>query len=209
MVEHSGVKWTGPKTKWVMIKGLNRVMFFVGMDFDGDAVFYDGDGDYQPWLEKWKDEFIELPDCTGFDYVPEPEPVYPAWCLPKEGGELSGYRKQVAYYRYDSKNSGMTVHKDGTSFRWNDGRDFTDYARRVVTQQEAEERVEVPNVEQHKATSRTIGSDGNDERDAAAEKEFVTFFEVVREGALGREVVFVEHPGGLWHTGQTRNMRVK
>lgn len=207
MVKHSGVKWQGPKTKWVMVKSAGRrILFFVGLDHEKEAVFIDEDNDFC-WLNESQAE--ELPDCTGFDYVPEPEPVYPAWCLPKEGGELSGYRKQVAYYRYDSKNSGMTVHKDGTSFRWNEGRDFTDYARRVVTQQEAEERVEVPNVEQHKATSRTIGSDGNDERETADKMEWITMFEIVREGALGREVVWVEHPGGLWKTGQTRFLRVK
>ena len=207
MVKHSGVKWQGPKTKWVMVKSAGRrILLFVGLDHEKEAVFIDEDNDFC-WLNESQAE--ELPDCTGFDYVPEPEPVYPAWCLPKEGGELSGYRKQVAYYRYDSKNSGMTVHKDGTSFRWNEGRDFTDYARRVVTQQEAEERVEVPNVEQHKATSRTIGSDGNDERETADKMEWITMFEIVREGALGREVVWVEHPGGLWKTGQTRFLRVK
>lgn len=207
MVEHTSVKWSGPKTKWVMVKSAGRrILFFVGMDHENEAVFIDEDNDFC-WLNESQAE--ELPDCTGFDYVPETEPVYPAWCVPPDGGELSaGYRKQVAYYRYDSKNSGMTVHKDGTSFMWNEGRDFTDYARRVVTRKEAEECVELPNVEQHKATSRTIGADGNDEREAAA-KEFVTFHEVVREGALGREVVYVEYPGGLWKTGQTRNLRVQ
>lgn len=203
MVEHSGVN--KPKAgQWWQYNGVR--VFVVGLKLNGHAVCEYRDGALATLVvgDSWK----HIPDCTGFDYVLEPEPVYPAWCLPPEGGELSGYRNQVAYYRYDSKNSGMTVHKDGTSFRWNEGRDFTDYARRVVTRKEAEERVELPNVEQHKATSRTIGSDGNDEREAAA-KEFVTFHEVVREGALGREVVYVEHPGGLWKTGQTRNLRVQ
>lgn len=64
---------------------------------------------------------------------------------------------------------------------------------------------------QVKPTSRTIGADGNDERDASklSGPKWITMLEVVREGALGREVVWVEHPGGLWQTGQTRSMRVQ
>ena len=284
MVEHTGVKWQGPKTKWVMVRcASRRILFFVGLDHEKEAVFIDEDNDFC-WLNE--NQVDELPDCTGFDYVPEPEPTYPIWCVPPVGGEVtSGYRKVVAYYRYDSKNSGVTVHKDGSSFQWNEGSDLKPSGRRVVTQQEAKKQVcdpeewvtqdRVPDrpgidqwrrvytsavyantdwqysaygelrfmhgdtaettegvfevrcklkdypkevttdscvkQDQHKPTSRTIGADGNDEREAAKRSgpEWITMFEIVREGALGREVVWVEHPGGLWQTGQTRFLRVK
>ena len=87
------------------------------------------------------DWWQHLPDCKGFDWKPEPEIVYPVWCVPTTQNALSlKDRKAVACFRYDTKESGKTFHCDGTSFEWNAGwLDTT--TMRVVSKEEALARI--------------------------------------------------------------------
>ncbi len=63
------------------------------------------------------DWWQHLPDCDSWTWQPE---VWPKWYVPKHDGQKTGYRKLVAYYRCDAKNSGITVHTDGSQFTWED-----------------------------------------------------------------------------------------
>lgn len=97
-----------------------------------------------PRCGKWYgvNRFVRrLPDDAGFDWKPEPEVVFPVWKAPNPDGLISvGYKKQLAYFRYDDAESGETFHKDGTSFRFSSG--CLNHSHLItVTQAEAEARV--------------------------------------------------------------------
>lgn len=84
-----------------------------------------------------------LPDDAGFDYKPEPEVVFPQYCIPIAGGITTCHNKQVAFWTFDDNEHGRTFHTDGTSFPFGSG-NFKDDRKRAVTKTEAEARLNKP-----------------------------------------------------------------
>jgi hypothetical protein len=102
---------------------------------DGDVVveWSDDRGNY--FLEDTFDNMDHLPDCTGWDWVPE------TW--PKYYDTLDGPTTSVAYVRRESSGSKTIVQKDGTEvpgFGW----EALDDQRAELTEAEAKARLTVP-----------------------------------------------------------------
>lgn len=96
-----------------------------------------------PSCGKWYgvNRFVRrLPDDAGFDWKPEPEIVFPQYCIPGEGGIKTCHNKQVAFWKFDDNENGRTFHTDGTWFPFGSG-NFKDDKKRAVTQEEALARI--------------------------------------------------------------------
>jgi hypothetical protein len=101
------------------VRGRDRAALKVIGHFDGDCVVRKRDGTISTFnAENWKSEdWQHLPECTGFDWVPE---TWPKWIInPK------GFSDDTVYLRRDSKDVTVRVLKDGTEHAnyWDANRD--------------------------------------------------------------------------------------
>lgn len=107
--------------EWWEMEGKGLV-YVVGLDTDGDPVFtYDeGDGIDMNYESHFLKNSKHLPDCTGWDWVPE---VWPKYYVPTTVIITYYSDSPVAYFRRDREHfhgetNGETFLIDGTSFTW-------------------------------------------------------------------------------------------
>lgn len=104
---------------------------------------YTSKGNYN-WFAP--DSFIHtLPEDAGFDWKPEPDVVFPVWLAPAIDENITSRNKRVAYFRFDSNETGETFCTDGTSLKFS-GADLENECDvgPVITQAEAEARIVKP-----------------------------------------------------------------
>jgi hypothetical protein len=234
MGECAGVKSPQPGEWWQFSddeypKGFR--LFIVGRKLNGSLMCQNSSGAADIYTVSG-DEWRHLPDCTGFDWVEE---TYPQWIIRKPPCTFHN----GGYVLRKSKTEGAHFLQDGSKkdFEW--GADsqlhVNEGAWLVVTQAEAEATVKKPEEIEHERAKRDAElacetgrmdpsaafnymratENSSREIDAAGQdvpkkrKEDVLFHEVVIFRLGGRQLTWMENPGGMETTGNVRHVPIE